>query len=601
MDIFTADRSIWPKSPLPVRLAPFSTAFARLSTVPETLAPSITVTCQGRLDNLPALRAALGAESPTPGAPLADWLLAGWRRWGVALPEHLLGDFAFTLHDSGRRTTFLARDPLGVKPLYYTVQQGRLIHAFSVAELRRLPGLTLTPDTDWMARYLLHLSMSDTLTGYREVFKLPPGHSLTWDGHGDPVLRRYHHWRDDAPFASRRDSRWVEAYRALLEEAIRCRMDDAAPIGTENSGGIDSATITAYLAHFLGEPGDRLHSFGFATCEQEPAMILATSQARRIVHNYLITARSANEDWDARVDHTLAILGYPEEHGNGSGHTPFYRECQKRGIRTLHSGFGGDEVVTNPGYHLRWELLDRHQYGALWDILPGNPVTRSLRLGKVATLGRGKPAYNPNFLAAWNARWPHQWLRPEVVERLDLQAEYLETARYDAPYRRINDFILRKLLQMPYIATRLENCTLMAAAYGVEYCWPLWDVRLVQQYLSTPSIEKVGPKGVSRYLHRRAIDGIVPKSVAWKPSKDMGYGVAMQNFRERGLQQMAERARALEADLHPDLAALIDGPKLKAQIQRALQGTDDLGFTFTFMRGLGALHQLDRWLKGHGP
>jgi asparagine synthase (glutamine-hydrolysing) len=487
---------------------------------------------------------------------------------------------------------------LGVKPLYYTIQQGRLHHAFSVADLRKNPDLTLTPDPDWMARYLLHLSMSDTRTGYREVFKLPPGHSLTWEGHGEPVIRRYHHWRDDAPFATRRDPKWLEAYQSALEEAIRCRMDDSAPMGAENSGGIDSATITAYLAHLLGEPGDRLYSFGFATCEQEPAMILATSQARKIVHNYLITARLPAEDWDAEVDHILNILGYPIEHGNGASHIPFYEECQRRGIQTLYSGFGGDEVVTNPGHHLRWELLDRHRYGALWDILPGNAVTRTLRMGKAAVVGRKKPAYNPNFLAAWNARWPHQLLQPEVVERLHLHEEYMETARYDAPYRRINDFILQKLLKMPYIATRLENCTLMAAHYGVDYRWPLWDVRLVQQYLSTPSIEKVGPKGIGRYLHRRAIDHLVPKQVAWKPSKDMGYGAANQERQTRILPLMAHRAEALEADLHPDLSALVDRAKLREQIRQVRAGQTDQAFSFSFTRSIGALHPLDRWLKG---
>jgi len=76
-----------------------------MSTVPDTSAPSITLTCQGRLDNLPELRSALAADAPTRDASLADWLLAGWRRWGEALPEHLLGDFAFVLHDSGRGTT----------------------------------------------------------------------------------------------------------------------------------------------------------------------------------------------------------------------------------------------------------------------------------------------------------------------------------------------------------------------------------------------------------------------------------------------------------------------------------------------------------------
>ncbi len=567
--------------------------------VPNTQDQS-SINFQGRLDNTKSLYSVLNVDMRSYGAgsPTA-LLLAGWRRWGFTLADHLLGDFALTIKDREQNCVYLARDPLGVKPLYYTVQQGRLVYAFSVAELRRIPGLTLTPDPDWMARYMLHLSMSDTRTAYKEVFKVPPGHTLTQVGDAEPTLQRYQEWRNDAPWANHRDPRWVEAYKEVLEESIRCRMDLLAPMGTENSGGIDSATITAYLADFLGEPGDRLHSFGFAQCEQEPAMILATSQARRIKHNYLMTAHTPPDDWDAHVDQIINILGYPEEHGNGSGHIPFYRECQLRGIRTLYSGFGGDEVVTNPGHHLRWELLDRHAYSSLWDILPGNHLTRALRLGKALVKGRNKPAYNPNFLKAWNARWPYQLLQAPVVKRLNLHHEYMETARYDAPYRSINEFITQKLLTMPYIATRFENCTLMAAAYGVEYRWPLWDVRLVQQYLSTPSIEKVGPKGIGRYLHRRAISDLVPKAVAWKPSKDMGYGAAIQDTQTRNIPLMAKQARALLKDLHSDLTGLIDCDKLQQQIDQAGSGQATLEFAFSFMQSVSALHQLDRWVKSH--
>ena len=286
----------------------------------------VTLHFWGRIDNLEDLSSALGY--PAKETDLNTLIESAWMRWGESMPEHLLGDFALSVEIPSEQKTFLARDPLGVKPLYYTIQHGKLHHAFSVAELRKNPELTLTPDPDWMARYVLHLSVSHTLTGYREVFKLPPGHTLTYTPGKEPIIRSYHHWRNDAPWASSRNPQWVERYQSVLEESIRCRMDFDAPMGTENSGGIDSATITAYLAHFLGEPGDRLHSFGFATCEQEPAMILATSQARRIVHNYLITTHHAEEDWDRRVDRVLDVLGYPEEHGNGSSHIPFYEECR---------------------------------------------------------------------------------------------------------------------------------------------------------------------------------------------------------------------------------------------------------------------------------
>ena len=67
----------------------------------------------------------------------------------------------------------------------------------------------------------------------------------------------------------------------------------------------------------------------------------------------------------------------------------------------------------------------------------------------------------------------------------------------------------------------MENCSLFAAGYGIEYSWPLIDLRLVNFFLSVPSQQKLGPKGVSRYLHRRAIKGVVPDLIAQK-SKEMG-------------------------------------------------------------------------------
>jgi len=139
----------------------------------------------------------------------------------------------------------------------------------------------------------------------------------------------------------------------------------------------------------------------------------------------------------------------------------------------------------------------------------------------------------------------------------------------------------------------------MAAAYGVEYRWPLWDVRLVQQYLSTPSIEKVGPKGIGCYLHRRAISSLVPKAVAWKLSNDMGYSAAIQKKQTHNLPLMVKRAKALEADLHTDLIALVDRNRLRAQIKEASSGEKNFESAFFFMRSVSALHQLDRLLKGH--
>lgn len=561
---------------------------------PET---DVSLAFWGRLDNRDNLAAALDLP-PARYADMTDaqLVLSGWRHWGESLPEHLLGDFALAILDPRRGLAFLARDPLGVKPLYYRLNNQSLAFATSFPALRPLLGAPPTPDPDWAARYLLKLSMSHRQTGYQGIIKLPAGHCLSVDMPSRERLRRWHQWRDDSPLARHRDQRWVDDYRALLEKSIRCRMKSDFPLASENSGGLDSATITAFLAHFLGGSRDQLYSLGIALCEQEPDFILETSRTGRIVHNYIVTSSDSFENTDARIDKALQILGYPEEQSNGSGHTPFYRECLLRGIRTLFSGFGGDETVTNPGHLAVWEFRDQHQYDSLWNVLPGNSLSRALRLGKTILTGHCKPAVNHRFLQACKDRWPYQLLRLDVVRQLNLHQEYLETARHDGPHRRINDFVIH-LLNRPAFSTRLENCTLMAASYGVDYRWPLCDVRLVQQYLSTPSLEKVGPRGMGRYLHRRAIAAVVPQRIAWNPYKDMGYGELLATLRVQWVRQGAEDARRLDNDLHPLLDELINRKTLRAIIRQAELGKVDAAFAYSCRYGVGALNWLDRWLK----
>lgn len=547
--------------------------------------------------------AALGPDAPAAGlgAPDGDLVLACWRRWGEAFPERLLGDYALAVRDPVRDCIFLARDPLGVRPLFFVHDAGGLVAATGVAALLQVQGLALSPDPQWIARQLLGIASNDGRAPYREVCKVPAGHSLTFSGAAPPHARRHHRWRDDAPPARRRDPRWVEAYRACLEEAVRCRMANDGPIGSENSGGLDSGTVTAYLARLLGDTRDRLHCFGFAFAEDEPAYILETSRVLGLRHNYVSCSLETDVDRiEAGIEHTLDALGHPAEHGVAAAHRPFYEECRQRGIATLFSGFGGDEVVTNPGLAVRREFVDGGDLRNLWDVLPGNPLARSGRFVKALTLGRRPQAYHPALFAAWQARRAQQLVRPEVVEALGLEREALEGLRFDAPYRRVNDFILQGLLTRPYVTARFENCSLLAASYGIEYRWPLWDVRLVQQYLSTPSIEKLGPRGMGRYLHRRAVDGIVPARVAWKPGKDMGDVGGERSSETSGRAVVALARRQLDA-LHPTLADLIDTGKLRQQaadVERARPGAPA---PHALRRNAMAVAALNRWLWRRAP
>jgi len=191
-------------------------------------------------------------------------------------------------------------------------------------------------------------------------------------------------------------------------------------------------------------------------------------------------------------------------------------------------------------------------------------------------------------------------LRPEVAERFQLFERHMDEARFDAPVHRLNDFILQNHIADARSTSRLESCTLLAAAHGVEYRWPLWDTRLVQQYLSTPTIEKVGPGGNGRYLHRRAVTGVVPDGIIWRTNQGINGKASMEAARPARLAAAAAQARRHEAHLHPALEELLDRRKLRELVAQAQRGEIKLPQTNFFIASVRAIRWLNHWLQG-GP
>jgi asparagine synthase (glutamine-hydrolysing) len=545
-----------------------------------------------RLDNRIELTEALGFSAPN--CSDAQLLFAAYARWQEDCVRHLIGDFSFALYDPQRDIVLMARDPLGVRPLYYRLENDFLAVSTSPAPLLNIAGKPATRDMDWAAHYLMHLSMHHTRTAYIEISKLAPAHYAIVNRE-TVQTRRYFNWRDDAPHARQRDASWVRSYRKQLELAVRSRLNPDANVACENSGGLDSATITGLSALILGS--DKVHSFGYAVLEQEAQFILATSQMHKIQSNHIFTNYARLSDAD--IDRMLEVLAYPAEHGNGPGHLAVYELCSKFNLTTLLSGFGGDEVVTNPGYHLAHELADQNDWCNLWQIMPGNSVTRSLRMAK-RIWQKWRPAkHNAEFARTWQHRWQFHPLQTQVVEKLSIRQTFFAQPTYDAPYRRINDFAIHNKLAAGFLPTRLENCSLLAAMYGIDYRWPLLDQRLVQQYLSTPAIEKYGSKGMGRYLHRRAMEGITPPLVQWKPSKDMGVDSFMKEFQSsQKLQVLAEKLDAELERLPSALQDIVDVPKLKNALMKlnTLHGENLHAAIFSLQRTAHALHWLNRWL-----
>ena len=290
-----------------------------------------------------------------------------------------------------------------------------------------------------------------------------------------------------------------------------------------------------------------------------------------IIHDIQIEDDFSSEESDIRL-RSVHACGYPKEDTNALWHYPFYQYCQQHGIADLFSGFGGDEVITFPGViHVRAELFEQRNWTALWRILPGAWSGKFKRLAYIQWHQRRQPSRNAIFLEAWKQRWPYQFVNPVLLRKYDLENAYYATATYDQCFRRVNDVGLH-LLARSYASARLESSTLLATGCGVDYAWPMWDQRLIQQWLSTPAIWKVGDGDINRYLHRAAVAGVGPDKVVWNPdSKDMGYASIHEKASQASNAAILKRILELAESMQGEMQAVLDMSKVRHMVEQGIK------------------------------
>ncbi|HFD11891.1 MAG TPA: hypothetical protein ENJ32_05415 [Crenotrichaceae bacterium] len=550
----------------------------------------LTVVAWARIDNRDELAELLKIDLDDVLRCDPWFILKSYQQWGEQCVDYLIGDFVFVIFDRRAQKIFCARDHMGVRPFYYHLSEKRFIFGSHLAFFHQLECCELKPSSQWIADYLTGLSMSFTETPYPAIAKLAPAHCLTVMTKQSSV-RPYFQFSTENTLKLNDSREYVDAYREQLEATIQCRVHSDYLIGSELSGGIDSSTITAYAAQFLAKPQQQLHAFAFTSCELEPEYIHAICQSTKLASTHVFTR--ANYEPDQRLElitKALDIFGYPQEHGNGTGHEPFYQMAEQLNIRTLLSGHGGDEFVTASAGLVLAELYHEGRYLELYNAVKGNAFTRLLRTLKIIANNYNNKTYNKRFQTAFSQRWRYQLVKQHWVEQYDLQSRYLKNAEYDAPYKTLNDFTLQNRWA-PFVSTRMENCTLMAASHNIEYRWPLLDVRLIKLFLSIPSIEKYN-HGVSRLLHRRAINDVVHHKVAWKPSKDMGPVYKLQDKSE------VKPCLINIEKLHPQLSELIDVQKLRKQLSQSTQTHRSAvtNASFQNLKNINNLLWLNQWL-----
>ena len=508
---------------------------SRTQALPADRDGRLVVAADVRLDNREVLLDALtdrGALSREPSD--SELLLAAYERWGEGCPEKLFGDFAFAIWDRYRQRLFCARDHFGVKPFYYH----RTTKLFACAcEIRALTGLPMIPRTlnkakvaDFLTDIELDgvfFAMEDKVsTFYHDIYRLPPGHSLTIT-RGQQELRSYWSLDPSRELPPGSDQEYAEAFRQLFWEATRCRLRDAAPVGSMLSGGLDSSVVTCVARELLApQRAGSLQTFTatFDTlpqCDERPlvnAVLASTGLEPHFLRADLLSPL-------ADLDRIFLHVEEPFDAPNLFIHWGLYKLAAERNVRTLFEGIDGDSIVSH-GIGLLPELAR----GGRWRTLANELFRLSLRFNSSPARflsRRGISFQTPEVIRqAWgllhrrnqHIRQVNPILRSDFATRTGV-AERVEALR-DRPYtppRTARESHWHHITSGK-IPMLLEVYGKAAAAFNVELRYPFLDARLAEFCLALPADQKLS-EGWTRIVVRRAMEGILPESVRWNGGK----------------------------------------------------------------------------------
>lgn len=479
----------------------------------------------GYLANYDELRAELRQH----GAPLrnrsdAELVLHAYAIWGQDCPRHIDGEYAFIVWDGPAQAVFCARDHKGLRPLYYCLQQDRVVLASDIkavlVALDRLPE----PNAGLLGEILLESHYSENETVWRGVMRVPAAHAM-WLGKGRQTASRYWFPVLDRQLPFRRDADYVDHYREVLREAVRQTARSHVPLGCDVSGGLDSSALFCVADQLQAEgqlPAPDLRGYALAgpggtdADEVDYHRAVASHLGRPIAELPLFTPRLNWFDQFVQDNATSPPLPHLA--------MAIHLETATRadGCRVRLNGVGGDEWLGGSHFAYEEELrrfAPRQFAKLLLDDLAQVGFTDTLRL----LWGCGVAPILPQRLRQaidWargrstsaNPSW--ELLARAMTADMDGRRKAYETSLPKHGLLRVK----REKLGHPYYAAVHDDIALQMAHHQLEPRYPYLTRKFIEFSLATPDRLK-HVKGVTKALHRRALSDLLPPVIAERQGK----------------------------------------------------------------------------------
>lgn len=478
-------------------------------------------------------------------------LLAALAAWGVpATLEKLYGIFAFALWDRQERTLTLARDHLGVKPLYWLQRGGLVLFGSELRALMQHPACPRMIDTMALGHYFRSGNVPAPHCIFVGINKLAPGHYVTCRAGAEPELQRYWNLNAIAQQPSDDGLSFEDAtaqLRTLLLQVVQSQMVADVPLGALLSGGIDSTLVTALMQAQSDKPV-KSFSIGFDHGDFDEAPY-AKAIAQHLGTDHTEAYVTATEAQDV-----IPLLPeiYDEPFADSS-QIPTYlvSKIARRQVTVALSGDGGDEGFLGYNRYRAWEKLESYppwlwrgmaglaglmppeQWNRLGQKLPARLRVPQLgdKLVKLAALGSGDTADAYRFLTSW-------WQEPErLVSEITPLPPVLPEPVPDDPIAAMQ--LWDTLGYLPDdVLTKVDRASM---AVALEVRVPLLDPRVLAFSWRLPRAYKL-QQGVSKRVLRAILGQYVPDNLFERPKS--GFGVPLAAWLRGPLREWAEHLLA---------------------------------------------------------
>ena len=407
-------------------------------------------------------------------------ILHAYEQWGESCVERFRGMFAFGICDTARQRIFLARDQLGIKPLYWLHRGRHFAFASELQALRQVPGVPWDIDREAVGQYLRLQYIPAPGTIFHGVHKLPPAcrMSVSFDGR---IAGPEEYWHlEFRPDRRRSQAEWLEALDEVLRDSVRAHLVADVPFGAFLSGGVDSSAVVAYMAELLDRPVQTF-TIGFEEAEYNELPFAAEAARQCGTEHHVEVVRP-----DALGILPELVRCYGEPFGDSSAVPTYYvARLARASVPMVLSGDGGDETFAGYGTHREWMGMMAGRLPRPWWKRLGRPLAERLLPRRYPPVRPSLEYWLPLVAYLQPAEQLELWrpeCRPNGEHQVQVFEEAFARARHFAPCNVVQYLDIKTYLPFD-ILTKVDVASMM---HGLEVRTPLVDVRVAEFAATIP-------------------------------------------------------------------------------------------------------------------